>query len=484
MNRQGVHMRGGSRRARLLLLAFLLPHASLATAQEAAGEGPAIVEFHAVALDVHEAIGQLRQIAQRNVVVAPGVQATFTGDLYNLDFAQAVDLICASTGLTARDDGAFLFLEPVEPQVRVWRLDYARAFDVLNLVTPLLSPQGQATATTAPRQGIASDQEAAGGDDFADADALIVRDLPTRLAQIANVVAAVDRAPRQVIVDATILTAEITDEMQFGVDFTSLVGQSFGGTGATSTDGLSLIPGGLDETQLDGTGAASTALLDGFSSGGLQFGVIKNHVAGFVRALDDKTNVTILASPRILTLNKQRGEVLLGRRDGYLTTTVTQTASIQSVEFLETGTRLIFRPFISSDGHVRLEIHPEDSDGGLNDQGLPFKETTEVTTNILLMSGETVVIGGLFREKADLRRQKVPRLGDLPGLGLLFGSSRRKVVREEIIILLTPHVLGNKGSKGLRIPVGDGGRTPTAVDWLRSRNRSDLETRMTGEEGP
>ena len=51
------------------------------------------------------------------------------------------------------------------------------------------------------------------------------------------------------------------------------------------------------------------------------------------------------------------------------------------LEYIETGTRLIFRPFIGEDGMIRLEIHPEDSEGGLNDEGLPFKETAELTTN-------------------------------------------------------------------------------------------------------
>src|SRR5262249_13453772 len=141
------------------------------------------------------------------------------------------------------------------------------------------------------------------------------------------------------------------------------------------------------------------------------------------------------------TRNKQRGEVLLGRRDGFLTTSVTQTSTTQKVEYLETGTRLVFRPYISGPELVRLEIHPENSNGGVNSDGLPFKETAEVTTNIMVRNGQTVVIGGLFREKDLSTGNKGPLLGAIPLVGALFRSTDDNKVREEIIIILTPHIL-------------------------------------------
>src|SRR5205807_1086567 len=99
------------------------------------------------------------------------------------------------------------------------------------------------------------------------------------------------------------------------------------------------------------------------------------------------------------------------RKDGYLTSTVTQTSTVQTVDFLDTGTRLIFRPYIGDDGYIRMEIHPEDSSGGLNDANLPFKVTTEVTSNVMVKDGRTIVIGGLFRESSDIARAQVPFLG-------------------------------------------------------------------------
>ncbi|UCG33124.1 MAG: type II and III secretion system protein, partial [Phycisphaerales bacterium] len=161
----------------------------------------------------------------------------------------------------------------------------------------------------------------------------------------------------------------------------------------------------------------------------------------FIRALEQVTDATVMANPKVLALNKQRGEIIVGRRDGYLTTTVTETAAVQTVEFLETGTQLLFRPFIGDDGWVRMEIHPEDSSGGLTSANLPFEETTEVTANIMLRDGHTILIGGLFRERTNAGRAQVPGLGSIPGLGLLFQRINDESAREEVIILLTVHII-------------------------------------------
>src|SRR5690606_34789944 len=178
-------------------------------------------------------------------------------------------------------------------------------------------------------------------------------------------------------------------------------------------------------------------------NGGLRLGFVNSDIAVFISALESITDTTVLANPKVLALNKQKGEVIVGRKDGYLTTTVTESAAVQTVEFLDTGTRLIFRPFIGDDGYIRMEIHPEDSSGGLSDANLPFKITTEVTSNVMVKDGQTIVIGGLFREESTTSKGQVPFLGNLPLAGPLFRRQRDRSVREEVIILLTPHIVKN-----------------------------------------
>jgi type IV pilus assembly protein PilQ len=173
----------------------------------------------------------------------------------------------------------------------------------------------------------------------------------------------------------------------------------------------------------------------------LSIGILKDHVGVFIRALEQVTDTVVLANPKVLGLNKQKAQVIVGRRDGFITTTVTETQAIQSVEFLETGTQLIFRPFIGNDGFVRMELHPEDSIGGLTAANLPFEQTTEVTTNVMVKDGQTILIGGLFREVTTDSQAQVPLLGDIPVIGTAFQSRSDSTRRQEVIILLTVHII-------------------------------------------
>ena len=438
------------------------PGSTVATAF-ALGPGDRL-DFHARSLDVADVFAELRRLVRRNIVVDPAVSARFTGDLYDLTVDELIAAICRSSGLVARHDAAYVYIEPDRPETRVYELIHARADDVVALVRPLLSPSGQLSATPASQRGIVSSQDEAGGDDYASTDLVIVRDFHSNLEAIDAIVATIDGQPKQVLIEATILSVSLEEGMQFGVEFTALIEQDFADGDFTSTDGTDLIPGGFSGDQLDeGLGNASTNTLGNFLSGGLSIGYLNDGVAVFVRALQAQTDATVLANPRVVTLNKQRGEVLLGRRDGYRTTTTTQTSTTENIEFLETGTRLIFRPFLMGEGLVRLEIHPEDSNGGLNQDGLPFKETAEVTTNVMVHTGQTVVIGGLFRDKRRTIEKKVPVLGDIPWIGQLFKSQDDLSKREEIIVVLTPRILGADDVSALAVQPDDPLADPAAA---------------------
>jgi type II secretory pathway component GspD/PulD (secretin) len=198
----------------------------------------------------------------------------------------------------------------------------------------------------------------------------------------------------------------------------------------------------------------ASASQSGFTDNGdgLRLGWVGSNVTAFLEALQSTTDTNVLANTKVLALNKQRGEIIIGGRLGYFGgTTVSQGISQQTVEFLEVGTQLRFRPFISNDGFVRLEIHPQRS-SGIVDQttGLPTEQTSEVTSNIMVRDGETVVIGGLIETSDVNTTKRVPILGYLPGVGWLFSSEETQTQRNEIIVLLTPRILedGDAGEDG------------------------------------
>jgi type II secretory pathway component GspD/PulD (secretin) len=150
-----------------------------------------------------------------------------------------------------------------------------------------------------------------------------------------------------------------------------------------------------------------------------------------------------MANPKILSLNKQTGKLIIGRQDGYLSLTNTNAdGATQQVEFLESGTVLEYRPFIGRDGMIRMEIHPEQSTGTVVAlTGLPNKSTTEVITNVMVKDGQTIVLGGLFKEETNLSRSQVPLLGDIPVIGELFKGVDDLSERVELIVLITPHII-------------------------------------------
>jgi type II secretory pathway component GspD/PulD (secretin) len=177
---------------------------------------------------------------------------------------------------------------------------------------------------------------------------------------------------------------------------------------------------------------------------GLRIGASSGDMAIFITALESITDVTILANPKILAVNKQEGYVQIGKKLGYRGSTAISTGGVATqgeVQFLDTGTVLTFRPYIGNDGYIRMDIYPKDSTAQLNIDKVPDETVTQVRTNVIVKDGETIVIGGLFRDVVTTGRSQVPLLGDLPLVGGLFRGTDDRTERQEVIVLLTPHII-------------------------------------------
>ncbi|HEV58985.1 MAG TPA: type II and III secretion system protein, partial [Phycisphaerales bacterium] len=239
----------------------------------------------------------------------------------------------------------------------------------------------------------------------------------------------------QVLVEATILSAKLTEDFEMGIDLNFAAGASI-----TKATAANWAQGGQNGTPIDIGGFASKA------DTGLKVGITTGDVSLFITALETITDVTVLANPKILAINKQLGQVYIGKKLGYREGDVeTSGGGVQqgAVKFLETGTKLSFRPYIANDGYIRMDIYPKDSTGELNAQGVPDETSAELLTNIIVKDGETIVIGGLFRDKISNTRNQVPLLGDIPFVGEAFRKTDDVTNRDEVIILLTPHIVND-----------------------------------------
>jgi type IV pilus assembly protein PilQ len=402
-------------------------------------------------------VEQLRVIgfqAQKSILPSKDVHATLPAlDLYNVTVNEALDALLHTNNFVWAEKGNFIYVytakEAAEMEkanrvtnTEVFHLYYTPVKDISDIIKPVLSTDAQVSFTAPAVSGIESGAKDVGGNSHANDDILVVSDYPENLDRVRNLIKEIDRRPQQILIEATILRAALNEDNQLGVDFNVVGGVDFANIVSTAAGqivnaGTGTVSTGNGTVHSAGTGNS----FSGPINGGLKVGVVTNNVSVFLSALEGVTDTTVLANPKVLALNKQKGEVIVGNKDGYLTTTVTESAQTQTVEFLDTGTRLIFRPFIGDDGYIRMEIHPEDSSGGLNNANLPRKTTTEVTSNVMIKDGRTIVIGGLFRESSVSAKSQIPVLGNLPLIGPAFRNTRDQTTREEVIILITPHIV-------------------------------------------
>ncbi|MEM7806854.1 MAG: secretin and TonB N-terminal domain-containing protein [Planctomycetota bacterium] len=404
--------------------------------------------------DLVDVLRMLAEQSERNLIASKNVAGVVSANLYDVTLAEALDAMLKTNGLAAREEGNFVYVYTQEElaeleeanrrvETKAFRLFHTPPGMAARMVAPALSDVAVISVSDEAESGVASNASDAGGYNYSAGDVLVISDFQENLAEVERLLDEVDKRPQQVLVEATILSATLTEDNQLGVDFNLVGGVDFNAVNflpggqifSGATDAIADL--GSDAVVAGGTGNN----FSGPTNGGLKVGFVSGDVSLFLSALEGVTDSTVLANPKVLAVNKQKGEVLVGRQDGYLTTTLTETSATQDVQFLETGTKLVFRPYISRDGYVRLEIAPEDSSGGVDERGLPSKVTTQVTSNVMVKDGKTIVIGGLFRESSIVAKAHVPVLGNIPIVGRFFGRQSDATVREEIIILLTPHVI-------------------------------------------
>jgi type IV pilus assembly protein PilQ len=399
-------------------------------------EGDGRLTIHIQDAEIREVLDLLGEEGNLNILAGHSVQGKVSATLRGVDIAGALDAILKSTGLVARREGKFIFvgtpadfdsLEQAMDKVatRVYRPNYVTAAELQALIQPLLTETvGVVSVSSAAEMGIETDDTKAGGDKFAGGDVVVVRDYRAVLAQIDQVVEEIDVRPMQVAIEAMILSVKLDDKYQFGVNFELLRDKN------NVKLGWGTPPGSLGEVS--------------FEKGGLKFGFLDSSLSTFLSALESIGDTNVIATPRVMVLNKHRAEIQIGEEKGYVSLTTTETSSTQSVEFLKLGAQLRLRPFISSDGLIRMEIHPELSDGSVDTSSgftLPNKEVTQVTTNIMVRDGCTVVIGGLMREQLSNTTSQVPLLGSLPLVGVAFRNKQETTERRELLVLITPRIV-------------------------------------------
>lgn len=420
---------------------------------------------------IQDALLFLQERYQKNIVPSAKVDGAINVvNLRDVTFEQAMDAILGRD-FAIETKGNIIKVytaaeykaireDPERMAYEIFTLYYITAVEAKKMLMPILSENAKIEVTSAAETtfptGESISSTVGGADSTAMNDTIIVHDYPEKVEEAGKLLKRLDIRPKQVLIEATIMDVLLTEDMQFGIDWSNM---------NTAVTGLGNIVRGSDYIK-----SSNTNQVD--KTGGLTFGFAEGNVAGFIRAVETVTDVTILANPKILAVNKQLGQVYIGTKLGYKSGSITtQTSTTEQTEFLDSGTKLSFRPFIGNDGYIRMDIHPKDSSAELNAEKVPDETSAELLTNILVKNGQTIVIGGLFRDKISAKRTQVPVLGDIPLIGLLFRGKADQIERHEVVVLLTPTIIEDPDQ-------ADGDRR--ADDVRRKREGALDELQLTG----
>ncbi|MBN2242516.1 MAG: type II secretion system secretin GspD [Acidobacteria bacterium] len=309
---------------------------------------------------------------------------------------------------------------------------------------------------------------------------LVVDDINNRLfiqstaadyAFILEAIESMDVMPRQVRIDASIYEVDLTDDLSFGV-------------GAALRERTS---GSTTEFYLNSSTEGAPA---GFTA--INVALIGNsqELISAINALREKTNVKVLENPTVFAMDGKEAYITVGAEVPYPGTSYTQAVggTTTSVQYRDTGVTLFVRPRISESGSITMDVLQEVSGVGVSTSLGPTFTKSRVETTLIVKDGETVAIAGLIRDSDGLTRTGFPLISDIPILGSLFGQTSKTKRRSELVILITPHVIGNADkfkeiTNGFKDSMRNVRRFADKTEQERIRDKQDaIDERIEAEE--
>jgi type IV pilus secretin PilQ/predicted competence protein len=435
-------------------------------------DGATVIDYwHIDNQPINKILEIISRRANMNMALTAGVKGNVTIDLRNTTMDDALQIIARLNGLTVHQEDGVIYVstqkelreieENGELPVRIYHLSYITAKDAKEMISGCTSGKGKVAVSPESKTGLTSNAQTldqtgstgstskvdAGGNTMAGGDILIVQDYEAVLKKIDKVIAQIDIRPAQVMIEAVLVQVELSKDMELGVNFAVLDGANSAlgvmGNGALVNAGAGFTP----STVVTSAGKiASGMATDNY---GLKFGWTGGSTTGLIKALEGCGKTEVLATPRLLVLNKQSADLQLGKNLGYYTTSVSQTSSTQTVSYLKIGTQLRIRPFICPNGLVRLEVHPERTTGALDASGIPQTQSAQVTSNVMVPDGFTLMIGGLIDDETVESKEGLPFLMRIPVLGNLFCHTVTTKTKKELVVVLTPHIWNPACPEGL-----------------------------------
>jgi type IV pilus assembly protein PilQ len=419
-------------------------------------------------IDTRAVLQLLADTSGLNIVVSDTVQGNVTLRLQNVPWDQALDILMTTKGLDMRRNGNVIIVAPAEEiaareqaqlealnalqeleplRSEFIQVNYAKAAELAELI----SGGGNSNALVSDRGSVAIDERT---------NTLLVHDTSGRLADIRRLVTTLDIPIRQVLIESRIVIVNDDYSRELGVRFGSTIVEERG------TDGLVSLSGGSTSS-----GTIISSALDNFAATGQPFPVEVAPIdqrynvnlpvtspAGSIAlalldsdylvdlelsALQAEGNGRIVSTPRVITANNIEARIEQGVEIPYQESA---SSGATTTQFKEAVLSLTVTPQITPDDRIIMDLLvTKDSVGEVVPSAtggfVPSIDTRSVDTQVLVDDGQTVVLGGIYEIESRDTYNKVPVLGDIPGLGYLFRSRSSVDNNAELLIFVTPRIL-------------------------------------------
>ena len=383
--------------------------------------------------DIRTVMQVFADFTKMNLVLSDSVQGKVTVFLKDVPWDQALDIVMRSKGLVSSQSGNVLLVstpadvsndqfqaanrraqDEMEPLVsKVFQVSYQKTADLVALIksedSQLLSARGTLISDERTSQ-------------------IFVQETPTRMERISMIVEGLDKPVKQVMIEARVVLADTSVSKDLGVRIQSAssradaftdIGDQFGSKGFVDT----------------GASASTTLAYTLFNANSTRLINLQ------LRALETDNKIRTVSNPRVITSNKEPALIEQGTEIPYQIAT---SSGATATEFKEANLKLAVTPQIAPDGTVLLDVDVAKDSIGIATANGPAIDTRRVKTKVLVADGGTVVLGGIFEEDDNVLSEKIPYLGDIPGLGALFKGKTDSKRRAELLIFLTPVVLAEQ----------------------------------------
>ena len=179
---------------------------------------------------------------------------------------------------------------------------------------------------------------------------------------------------------------------------------------------------------------------------GSEVAIVIDDIRNVLHLLQEKRNVDIIASPRVMVVSGQKASIRTVEEIPYQEVTQSSaggggTNAITSTQFKDVGVTMEVKATVTDEGKILLAVSPSQSVAtGTSIGGVPIIDKREATTTLLMDDGQVVVMGGLRRQDTQIVKSQVPLLGDLPIIGFIFSNNHKVVQNSELLVLLSPHI--------------------------------------------